>query len=85
MTSFFVPGITFTLFYVLDQFLWGASSSAAIPSTALQTLLYLWFGISLPLTFLGSFLGFRKAVSNLISRLLLYMAAAFLPLHHPSL
>ena len=65
MTSLFVPGITFALFYVLNLFLWGAGSSAVIPFTTLEALLCLWFGISLPLTLLGSFLGFRKAVSNL--------------------
>ena len=64
MTAFFVPGIAFGVFFVLNLFLWGAGSSAAIPFTTLLALLCLWFGISLPLTFFGSFLGFRKSVSS---------------------
>ena len=64
MTSFFVPGIAFGVFFVLNLFLWGAGSSAAIPFTTLLALLCLWFGVSLPLTFFGSFLGFRKSVSS---------------------
>lgn len=64
MTAFFVPGITFGVFFILNLFLWGAGSSAAIPFTTLLALLCLWFGVSLPLTFFGSFLGFRKAVSS---------------------
>jgi transmembrane 9 superfamily protein 2/4 len=37
-------------------------SSAAIPFTTILALLGLWLGISLPLTLLGSFFGFRKKV-----------------------
>ena len=66
MTAFFVPGIVFGVFLVLNLFLWGAGSSAAIPFTTLLALLCLWFGISLPLTFFGSFLavGSKEAVSH---------------------
>lgn len=53
----------FAVFFILNLFLWGAGSSAAIPFTTLLALLSLWLGISLPLTFFGAFLGFRKAVS----------------------
>jgi transmembrane 9 superfamily protein 2/4 len=59
-TAFFVPGMCFSVFFTLNLFLWGAGSSAAIPFTTLLALLCLWFGISLPLTFFGAFLGFRK-------------------------
>lgn len=57
--------IVFAVFFVVNLFLWGAHSSAAIPFTTLLALLGLWFGISLPLTFVGSFLGFRRPVSTL--------------------
>ncbi|CAI8031059.1 Transmembrane 9 superfamily member 2, partial [Geodia barretti] len=59
-TALFVPGTCFSVFFTLNLFLWGAGSSAAIPFTTLLALLCLWFGISLPLTFFGAFLGFRK-------------------------
>ncbi len=63
MTALFVPGIIFSIFFFLNLLLWGQGSSAAIPFTTLLALLCLWFGISLPLTFFGAFLGFRKEVS----------------------
>ena len=55
----------FIVFFILNLFLWGAGSSAAIPFTTLLALLCLWFGISLPLTFFGAFLGFRKSVCSI--------------------
>ena len=36
-------------------------SSAAVPILTVLALLALWFGISVPLVFLGAFIGFRKA------------------------
>lgn len=65
MTAFLVPGIVFGVFFVLNLFLWGAGSSAAIPFTTLLALLFLYFGISVPLIFVGSFLGFRRTVMEL--------------------
>lgn len=65
MTAFLLPSTVFGVVFFLNLLLWGAGSSAAIPFTTLLALLCLWFGISLPLTFFGSFLGFRKAVRPL--------------------
>lgn len=62
MSAFLVSGVIFAAFFIVNLFLWGAQSSAAIPFTTLIALLCLWFGISLPLTFIGSFLGFRRVV-----------------------
>ena len=56
--------VVFAVFFVLNLFLWGAGSSAAIPFTTLLALLCLWFGISLPLNFIGALIGFMKRVSN---------------------
>lgn len=64
LTGLLIPGIVFVVFFVLNLFLWGAGSSAAIPFTTLLALLCLWFGISLPLTFFGAFLGFRRPASG---------------------
>ncbi len=55
--------IIFGVFFVLNLFLWGSRSSAAIPFTTLVALLALWFGISVPLTFVGAYFGFKKRVS----------------------
>ena len=54
--------VVFVVFFILNLMLWGAGSSGAIPFTTLLAFLCLWFGISLPLTFFGSFLEFRKLV-----------------------
>ncbi len=65
MTVFFIPGCAFGVFFFLNILLWSSGSSAGIPFTTLIELLALFFGISTPLTVLGSYLGFRKIVSRL--------------------
>merc|ERR1712113_1376417 len=60
LLAFFYPGIMFTVFFVLNLFIWGQKSSGAVPFTTMFALLVLWFGISVPLVFLGSYFGFRK-------------------------
>jgi transmembrane 9 superfamily protein 2/4 len=62
-TALFVPGFTFSVFFTLNLFMWGAGSSAAVPFTTILVLLFLWLGISLPLTFFGGFLGSRKSIN----------------------
>merc|ERR1719464_46322 len=60
MTAFLYPGIFFIIFFILNLFIWGQKSSGAVPFTTMFALLVLWFGISVPLVFLGSYFGFRK-------------------------
>lgn len=60
LTSTLCPGSVFLLFFVMNLLLWAKGSSAAIPFTTLLALLSLWFGISLPLTFVGAYFGFKK-------------------------
>lgn len=60
LTSMLCPGIVFGIFFILNVVLWSKGSSACISFTTLLALLALWFGISVPLTFVGAFLGFRK-------------------------
>jgi len=50
----------FGIFFILNLALWTKHSSAAVPFGTLCALLALWFGISVPLTFLGAYLGFKK-------------------------
>lgn len=55
--------MVFSLFFIMNLVLWGKGSSAAIPFSTLVALLALWFGVSVPLTFIGAYFGFRKRVS----------------------
>merc|ERR1719329_640407 len=61
LTAFLYPGIFFGIFFVIDMLIWGQKSSGAVPFTTMFALLVLWFGISVPLVYLGSYSGFRKA------------------------
>ncbi|XP_050389902.1 transmembrane 9 superfamily member 2 [Patella vulgata] len=60
LTAFLCPGVIFGIFFVLNLLLWIEKSSAAIPFSTLIALLALWFGISVPLTFVGAYFGFKK-------------------------
>lgn len=50
----------FLHFFTMNLVLWYKGSSAAIPFFTLVALLALWFCVSVPLTFVGAFFGFRK-------------------------
>lgn len=60
LTSTLYPGIVFTTCFFLNFFIWGKHSSGAVPFTTMLALLCLWFGISLPLVYLGYYFGYRK-------------------------
>ncbi|EER88737.1 transmembrane 9 superfamily member 8 [Sorghum bicolor] len=59
-TALMFPGIVFAIFFVLNTLIWGEKSSGAVPFTTMFALVLLWFGISVPLVFVGSYLGFKK-------------------------
>ncbi|KAK8148629.1 hypothetical protein G3M48_009654 [Beauveria asiatica] len=61
LTPLLVPAIVFGTFFLLDLFLWAKQSSGAVPFTTMLVLLGIWFIISIPLSFAGSWLGFRSA------------------------
>lgn len=61
-TAVLFPGVVFMVFFLLNFFVWGKGSSGAVPFGTLFALLFLWFGISVPLCFVGSYFGFRKKV-----------------------
>jgi len=61
----FYPGIMFGIFFFLNLLIWGQHSSGAVPFTTLFAILVLWFGISVPLVFVGSYLGSRQEVISL--------------------
>ncbi|KAK4683133.1 Transmembrane 9 superfamily member 2 [Podospora pseudoanserina] len=59
LTPLLVPGIVFAVFFLLDLFLWAEESSGAVPFTTMLVLIFIWFLISVPLSFAGSWLAFR--------------------------
>lgn len=62
--SLSVLRVVFADFFVMNLILWGEGSSAAMPFGTLVAILALWFCISVPLTFIGAYFGFKKAVSK---------------------
>ena len=63
LTATLVPGFTFACFLVIDISLLSVGSSGAVPVSTLLTLVVLWFGVSVPLVFLGAYVGFKKDVA----------------------
>ena len=59
-TAFGYPGTIFSIFFVLNLILWFEGSSGAIPFSTFFTLLFLFFCVSMPLVFIGSFFGYKK-------------------------
>lgn len=60
LTATLFPGFCFALFFLLDVMVWSYGSTGAIPILSMLALLTLWFGISVPLVFLGAYFGYRK-------------------------
>ncbi|KAK9149845.1 hypothetical protein Scep_008602 [Stephania cephalantha] len=60
-TAFMFPGVVFAIFFILNALIWGQKSSGALPFGTMFALVFLWFGISVPLVFVGSYGGFKKA------------------------
>mmetsp|Transcript_33876 Transcript_33876/g.46916 ORF Transcript_33876/g.46916 Transcript_33876/m.46916 type:complete len:644 (-) Transcript_33876:53-1984(-) len=58
--AFLFPSIVFVIFFGLNLLIWGQKSSGAVPFGTLFALFFLWFGISVPLVFIGSYFGFKK-------------------------
>ncbi|WCJ42679.1 Transmembrane 9 superfamily member 9 [Euphorbia peplus] len=60
-TAFMFPCILFTIFLLLNALIWGEKSSGAVPFGTMFALVLLWFGISVPLVFIGSYVGFKNS------------------------
>jgi len=60
MTGLQFPGVCFGVFFFLDILIWSKKSTGAVPFGTMFLLLVLWFGISLPLVFIGSYFGYKK-------------------------
>ncbi|XP_052879973.1 transmembrane 9 superfamily member 8-like isoform X2 [Gossypium arboreum] len=59
-TACMFPGIVFAIFFVLNAIIWGQKSSGAVPFGTMFALVLMWFGISVPLVFVGGYVGFKK-------------------------
>ena len=86
MTPVMIPGIVFATFFLLNLFLWAKRSSGAVPFTTMLVILGIWFVISVPLSFAGSWIGFKHAVSLVYGFLSRELSADcyFSPCNHPS-
>ena len=62
LTPVFIPAIVFGTFFLLNLFLWARGSSGAVPFTTMLVIVGIWFMISVPLSFAGSWVGFRQPV-----------------------
>eukprot|EP00922_Rhytidocystis_sp_ex-Travisia-forbesii_P046299 GHVS01069023.1.p1 GENE.GHVS01069023.1~~GHVS01069023.1.p1 ORF type:complete len:654 (+),score=47.37 GHVS01069023.1:161-2122(+) len=60
LTAIMFPGYCFSIFFILNLFLAGKESSGYTPFGTMLLLLVLWFMISVPLVFLGSYMGYKK-------------------------
>jgi transmembrane 9 superfamily protein 2/4 len=54
------PGIVSIIFLTLNFMVWGQKSSGAVPFGSMLALIFLWFGVSVPLTFIGSYVGYKR-------------------------
>merc|ERR1711990_432280 len=60
MTALTFPGVIFGVFFILNLCIWEEKSAGAVPFSTLLALLVLWFGISVPLVFLGAHVGYQR-------------------------
>jgi len=60
-TAIIYPGFVFAVSFFLNLWIWGQKSSGAVPFTTMLAILCVWFGISVPLVFVGYYFGFRKS------------------------
>lgn len=60
LTGIGYPGVVFFCFIIFNIVVWSYGSTGAVPFTSLLSILVLWFGISVPLVFLGAYLAYKK-------------------------
>jgi transmembrane 9 superfamily protein 2/4 len=60
LQSTLFPVFIFAIFFGLNLIVWHAGSTGAVPFGAMFTVIALWFGISIPLTFIGAYFGYRR-------------------------
>ncbi|KAI1244436.1 hypothetical protein MGN70_014308 [Eutypa lata] len=60
VTAFLIPGLLFSLIFILNLFVWAQASSTAIPFGTLIAIVLLWLCIQVPLVYVGSWYGFVR-------------------------
>ena len=60
LTATLYPGFMGVIFMGINGFVMQQGSSNYTPFTTLLSLIMLWFGVSTPLVFIGSYFGFKK-------------------------
>ncbi|GAB5353843.1 hypothetical protein AAMO2058_000068800 [Amorphochlora amoebiformis] len=64
-TSICFPGIAFVVFFILNAMVWGEKSSGAVPFGTLVALLVLWFGMNVPLVYIGAYISSKRPAPEL--------------------
>ncbi|KXT04032.1 hypothetical protein AC578_4948 [Pseudocercospora eumusae] len=64
LTPSAVPIFVFSVFFLLNLFVWARQSSGAVPFTTMLVIIGIWFVISLPLSMAGSWIGFRQPMAD---------------------
>lgn len=59
-TALLFPGINFLVFFIVNSILWHQDSDGAVPFTSMFAVISLWLGVSLPLTFIGAYSGYKR-------------------------
>lgn len=60
LTALLFPGASFLTFFAMDILVWSYGSTGAVPFLTMLAVLTLWFGISVPLVFLGAYFAYRQ-------------------------
>ncbi|GBG31966.1 Transmembrane 9 superfamily member 9 [Hondaea fermentalgiana] len=60
LTATLYPGIISAVLFILNLIVWAEGSTTAIPFGSIIAVLLLYFCISVPLTFFGAYLGYKK-------------------------
>lgn len=60
LTAVLFPGSLFGIFFICNILVASYHSTGAVPFLTMLSVLTLWFGISVPLVFLGAYFGYRQ-------------------------
>lgn len=60
VTAMFVPSVAFAVFVFMNILALAKGSSDAVPIVTMIQVLFMWFGLSVPLVFFGAYFGFKQ-------------------------
>lgn len=63
-TPLVVPAVVFTTVFLLNIFVWARHSSGAVPFVTMLLAVAIWFTITLPLSFAGTWFGLARPMSD---------------------